>query len=204
MPSQPRWSPDGSRIAFVARAPTAPCAIDQAECPSEIAVMNADGSARTLVTNSAGARNSDPSWTPDGQRIFFLRGGGMFHDGTADAADIWSVHADGAGLQQLTSTPVPEGRPSVRADGRIDFEVWRPGQPAPEVWAMNADGSGRVVLIQGDFASYSYAYSPDGLRIAWGGSIDYSPPSFIYTMSADGIGLTARTQLYGRWGAARR
>lgn len=50
----PAWSPDGSRIAYTAE--------------DGIHIVNADGTADTVVPNAAG---TDPAWSPDGQRIAF-------------------------------------------------------------------------------------------------------------------------------------
>ena len=56
--SDPAWSPDGRKIAFVRNC--------------EIYVMNADGSGQTNLTRNP-ARDFAPAWSPDGQRIVFER-----------------------------------------------------------------------------------------------------------------------------------
>lgn len=58
--SDPRWSPDGSRIA----------AVTQSRGRSEIVILDADGK----LIDSFGAThaiNSGPSWSSDGKRIYF-------------------------------------------------------------------------------------------------------------------------------------
>ena len=54
---QPDWSPDGSRIAFVAR--------------QHIFTMSADGRRLRRLTDNFG--DSDPAWSPDGNYIAFIR-----------------------------------------------------------------------------------------------------------------------------------
>ena len=56
--SDPVWSPDGRKIAFVRNF--------------EIYVMNADGSGQTNLTRNP-AHDFAPAWSPDGQRIVFER-----------------------------------------------------------------------------------------------------------------------------------
>ena len=52
--SQPRWSPDGRKIAFVSRR----------DWNADIYVMNADGSGQRNLTRAAGHRESQPVWSP--------------------------------------------------------------------------------------------------------------------------------------------
>ncbi len=60
--SSPRWSPDGSRIAFYSWR----------NRNYDIYVMNADGSALTNLTNSPDMMDRSPAWSPDGSQIAFV------------------------------------------------------------------------------------------------------------------------------------
>ncbi len=63
--SQPRWSPDGSQLAFVRAA--------EAGKPGQIHVLPlAGGEAEKLTALAGGA--SAPAWSPDGARLAFLSG----------------------------------------------------------------------------------------------------------------------------------
>src|SRR5262245_7030084 len=75
--AQASWSPDGSRVAFrVGTAGTGDVL--------QIAVMNADGSGRIVLT-SGDRHSSQPAWSPDGRQIVFR------HSVPGDdlSGDIW-------------------------------------------------------------------------------------------------------------------
>lgn len=94
--SQPDWSPDGSRIAFV-----------QGPGP-HVYVMNADGTAVTRLTSTTASSEWDPAWSPDGSRIAFRWGCDAGTDegcGISDLAEIYVINADGSNLIQLTDDP---------------------------------------------------------------------------------------------------
>ena len=56
--------------------------------------------------------------------------------------DVWTIDADGTDLTRLTRAPYPEFDPSWSPDGtEIAFRSERSGEP--EIWIMNADGTGR-------------------------------------------------------------
>jgi Tol biopolymer transport system component len=92
--SQPRWSRDGRRIAFLAYSISSPTGPEG----DGIFVMNADGSGRRRVTSIGNA----PVWSPDGRRIAFevnrselgLPGGG---------SDIYVVEIDGGAPVNITN-----------------------------------------------------------------------------------------------------
>jgi TolB protein len=74
---QPRWSPDGTRIAFKSNRGGS----------YNLFVMNADGGNVVRLTNHAG-NDHDPVWTPDGESLIFAsdRDRGI---GRADLYRLW-------------------------------------------------------------------------------------------------------------------
>jgi TolB protein len=79
--------------------------------------------------------------------------------------DVWTINADGTDLTRLTHSPGPDFDPSWSPDGtQIAFRSERHG--VPEIWLMNADGSGEHRLAAG----LSPAWSPDGSTIALSGA----------------------------------
>ena len=89
--SDPAFSPDGSRIAFVR---------DQ-----DIWVMNADGSGQERRTGIEGSGEQSPAWSPDGNRIVFVSNRGLPGGGTT-GPELWVMNADGSGVRRLTDTTV--------------------------------------------------------------------------------------------------
>ena len=124
--SDPAFSPDGSRIAFVSQR--------DGGGNAEIYVMNADGTGITRVTNDP-LTDGRPVFTPDGQAI-------VFHSSrTAGKQQIWSVSADGtgAGLTQLTRDSA-NAWPTVSPDGQTIAYVSTRNKVA-DIWLMGKDGS---------------------------------------------------------------
>jgi eukaryotic-like serine/threonine-protein kinase len=103
----PRWSPDGSQIAFMASRPGKPW---------KIFVMSADGGTPQEVTT--GDRNQgDPTWTPDGNSIVFA-GMPWLEYGAAAGPNIHIVDLK---TSQVTDVPNSEElfSPRCSQDGRF-------------------------------------------------------------------------------------
>jgi len=86
--AQPAWSPDGAKIAFVS--------LNGDDGYNALHVMNADGSAVTVVVPRDPGVIDHPTWSPDGRRIAFSKC-------LAGECNIFTVGADGSGLVQLTA-----------------------------------------------------------------------------------------------------
>ena len=120
--SDPTFSPDGSRIAFVSSRDGNP----------EIYVMNADGTGATRLTTDPQA-DGRPAFTPDGQAV-------VFHSSrTAGKQQVWAVNVDATGLTQLTRDSI-NFSPTVSPDGQtIAYVSIR--NKTYDIWLMSRDGS---------------------------------------------------------------
>lgn len=174
----PAWSPDGARIAFQSNR----------SGDFEIWVVNVDGSNLTRLTNSDGL-DLHPSWSPDGRRIVFAsaRNGNMFS--SAGTLQLYAMDADGGNVVRLTSNARSDYAPEWSPDGRrITFLSDREGPP--EVYIMNADGSGQASLTAHLPKARRERGNPhwnhDGQRILFDSDLGTDRSYHIVSMRADG------------------
>jgi Tol biopolymer transport system component len=156
---QPLTEPAKARIVFNADA--------------DIYSVAPDGSGRTRLLPGGRGGAFDPSWSPDGRSIAFLRGFAESDDD--DRAQIWAMAADGSGARPVSSGPrkgQADVTPAWSPDGqRIAFVRLRFGEEALVSRLMTAAASGgdeRVIteIRSGLLGSFgSPAWSPDGNRI---------------------------------------
>jgi hypothetical protein len=142
----PRWSPDGNRLAF-ARQGMSP--EPGSTSKTAVFVVNADGTGFHRVT-PPGIDGIDPSWSPDGTALVFLRVTLRTQDGNEelpDLTDIYFVLPDGSGLRRLTEDEVSI-RPDWTVDGRVNFvrTIGAPDSGQYENWIMDADGGNPTML----------------------------------------------------------
>jgi Tol biopolymer transport system component/DNA-binding winged helix-turn-helix (wHTH) protein len=131
---QPRYSPDGKKIAFGStRSGT-----------RELWVADADGSSPIQLTSFAGPLVGFMNWSPDGQRL-------VFHARPKGQAELFTISAAGGVPKQLTMDPSDDSMPSYSHDGRwIYFASKRSGQF--EVWKMPAEGGGATQVTHSEGA----------------------------------------------------
>jgi hypothetical protein len=116
--TEPDWSPDRRRIAFVRQAP--------GERSSSLYVIRRDGGGLERLTRGEQVV-SRPAWSGDGQRIAYAASplaGGSF--------DIWSVTLAGGRPKLQATGPAEQVEPSFAKTGEIVFRTLEPGEPFPE------------------------------------------------------------------------
>jgi len=90
----PVWSPDGSRIAFVA----------QQDRTDDIWIMNADGSDAHNLTENVWEWEKHPTWSPDGTKI-------VFWSNREGRQQLYMMDADGRNVRNISNTPDEEYDP---------------------------------------------------------------------------------------------
>jgi len=167
---QPRFSPDGKRIAFTS----------DRDGLWNIWTMDADGKDARQVSHEKQWWVNSPSWSPDGQYIFARRH--FVAQRSLGSGEIWMFHASGAnGLQvtQKNGFQKDAGEPAVSPDGRFLYysKDVTPGQqfeynkdPNGTIYAiirrdLNTGHERPFISVQG--GSVAPRVSPDGKWIAY-------------------------------------
>ena len=179
--TDPAWSPDGERIAYVSTK----------DGETAIYVMALEDGRVTRLTRG-GAWNGNPSWSPDGRWIMF----DSSRDGpNAEVRNLFKVRPDGTDLSHVTRQPDYNGQPSWAPDGkRVAFLLGR-SHAAGNIFVMSPDGSGqRQLTHQEGVADVSAAYgrwSPDSSQLVFiisepGSAKDARPNASLFVISVDG------------------
>lgn len=153
---------------------------------SQIISYASDGTDPRFLT--ASGSNIMPAAAPDGRTI-------LFSSCVGDVREIFVMDSDGANRQQLSSGTQGAGNftPIYSPDQRrIAFSAVRDGDTNPEVWVMNADGTGATRLTQTPPAlpgqqfvwSLHPTWSADGQQIAYASTVSGSTQ--IWIMNSDG------------------
>ena len=115
--------------------------------------MNVDGSDFKQLT--FGDRDDvDPIYLPDGGILFSSSRCNRFIPcNRVPTAVLYRMNADGSNIQCLSANTLLEDRPAVLPDGRIIYTRWeyldRAAETFRDLWVMNPDGSGQMVLFGG-------------------------------------------------------
>ncbi len=107
------------------------------------------------------------------------------------AKEIYAMDFDGRNVRRFTSHRSLAMNPHARG-GKVVFTSYV--RRFPQIWTMNADGSGQKEILTGLELNASPALSPDGSQIAFIGSAKGSAD--IYVMNANGGGLRRLTMTY--------
>ncbi|MCP9495272.1 MAG: SBBP repeat-containing protein [Pyrinomonadaceae bacterium MAG19_C2-C3] len=194
--SEPVWSPDSTRLAFVRGT----------DGTSEIFIVNSDGTGlRQLTTNNS--PDNSPTWSPDGTRIAYRSGG----ESGGRASGIYIANVDGSGEMRVSEGSSPRWSPDgarlaisrgffgtslIYIDGSAPVNIplpsmieWSPDgskfvyRKEGGIYIANIDGTGET-LVAAEQSAVTPAWSPDGSKIVFASFINST--GGIYVVNLDG------------------
>jgi len=144
----PRWSPDGTRLAFL-RSP-------EAGKPAQLWLLPIDGGGEAIRLTDLAKGAGSPAWSPDGRRIAFT-------SGTNPALDTPEAEAN----KPKNPPGRIVGRPMVQLDnaGALDPDH------NDHLWVVDLAADGRTasgtprMLTTGSWSEHDPAWTPDGRRV---------------------------------------
>jgi dipeptidyl aminopeptidase/acylaminoacyl peptidase len=185
----PRYSPDGTRIAYSTVRIGYPPGQAWQYRPS-LSLMAPDGTA--LADHATGARYSNLAWSPSGDRFLVRRS--LMGGGYLDPAGIFLAELDGSELGQValdwSQTPDWSSRGEI-AFGRYDDALCLPG--CEDIWVTRVGGTPRRLTHRG---GSSPSWSPHGMKLAFVRR-DRHGRINIHLIGRDGRGLRRLTRRGG-------
>jgi Tol biopolymer transport system component len=109
-----------------------------------------------------------PSYSADGHWVVFT----AERDGQAD---IYRIHPDGAGLQQLTDDPAFDDQGALSPDGKMLAFVSTRGGGTANIWLMDLSSKTYTNLTKHHSGNFRPSWSPDGRWIAFTSDRDSQP-----------------------------
>jgi TolB protein len=177
---QHEWSPTGGAIAF--------SRVTFGSTGQQIWVASLDGTVDRSLTSAA--NDSQPTWTADGQRVYFQRE----RPTQMNRFDIWSVGVDANGLMQVSSDVTRSDSSPTWSSRASKLAVVSFAGTTGDIFVMESDGANRLNLTNHATATTvaDPQWSPDGTRIIF--VSDASGDNEIWKVEVDGDNLTNLTQ----------
>jgi len=184
---QPRFSPDGSTIAFTSDRGGA----------DNLWLIDRDGANPRAVTKETYRLVNSPAWTPDGEWIAVRKHFTKFR--SAGAGEVWIYHRSGGDGLQLVEKPNDQkdlGEPAFSPDGRY---LYYSQDTTPGVtFEYNKDSNGQIYVIRrldresgetidfvdGPGGAIRPTPSPDGKRLAYIRRVRFRSTLFVQDLAS--------------------
>jgi TolB protein len=173
------WSPDGKAIAYERWG---------RGVPNSIYTISVHGGRVTRLTRGVRTIDEEPSWSPNGKQIMFVRQDAKsFRD-----LGLWVMNADGSDQHQIfplltgASDPVwaPDGKRLLITDGQRLYLVRLPDGHAQVITTLHTS-------VTGETEEPAPEWSPSGTKIIFDqlNRHPHQAGSDIWTINTDGSGL---------------
>lgn len=124
-----------------------------------------------IETLEALGRVSGPAVSPDGKKVLY----GVSYESVEQNKsnnELYVMNIDGSDATRLTHTPQSEGQAAwINGGKEIAFVAEKDGKP--QMWVMNADGTGRRVVSRLENGVAGFLVSPDGKKVLVISSVKY-------------------------------
>ncbi|TXH06391.1 MAG: S9 family peptidase [Nevskiaceae bacterium] len=105
--SDPRVSPDGTRVAYTLRQTDLP----NNKGVTSVWLLALDGKSAPRKLTGGSGNSDNPRWSPDGQSLYFL-------STRSGASQVWRLDLGGGEAQQVTQLPLDVGSYALAPDGK--------------------------------------------------------------------------------------
>ncbi len=162
--SEPRFSPDGKKIAYVS----------DASGNEQIWMMDADGSHRKAFTHEDVARLTDPVWDPAGAWLYARKR--TVDTRSIGVTEIWKFHLEGGKGFAVTHLDAHPHAGEVATDGKFLWFSTRDGRfnydenPVKGLWSivrLNLANQSLLPAVSGAGSAARPTLSPDGRSLAF-------------------------------------
>jgi Tol biopolymer transport system component/imidazolonepropionase-like amidohydrolase len=171
--SQPKWSPDGKKIAFISDRSGA----------ENLWLCDPDGKNPKALTKGNKQSFVSPAWTPDGKYVLASKSGGGI-----GANQIWMYHVDGGSGVPVAAPAAPAGPPqggggnqtpnrlgvSPSADGQSFYFAQRNGAfsynvqfPVWQVYKLDRSSNDITPVTNSQGSAMRPQISPDGKHLVF-------------------------------------
>jgi serine/threonine protein kinase len=183
---QPDWSPDGTRLVFIA-----PCSgRTRLYFGASLYIINRDGTGLTPLP-IAPEGSFDPDWSPDGTQIAFTSLRNVI-------PQVYVLDLIDNKLTNLSNSEFIDRQPAWSPDGKLIAFV-REGNYY-QVWLMQSDGSGQIQFTRsGDVDDITPAWTPDGQIIFFGQMIKEQALAWLIAMRLENNGTNREYMIPPTW-----